>query len=474
MTDSTAGAVIHFTNNGTTPTAASPSYTGPLTVTTSQTIRAIAVASGHLDSNITTNTYTRATQAAMPSFNPAPGTYSSTQQVTISSTTSGATIYYTTDGTTPTTASTKYTAPVTISATTTLKAIATATNLTNSAVASGVYTIQAAAAARPSFSPAPGTYANPQNVSMFCATAGATIYYTTNGTTPTTASNKYTGPVAISTTTTLKAIATAPNLANSSMSSALYTIQNSAAASPTFSPAPGTYASAQQVTISSTTSGASIYYTTDGSTPTTASNKYAGPVTITATTTLKAIATATNLANSAVTTGVYTIQAATAASPTFSPAPGTYSSAQQVTISSTTAGATIYYTTDGSTPTAASNKYTAPVTISATTTLKAMTTAANFANSTVTTGLYTIQAATAARPSFSPAPGTYTGPINVSIFSTTAGATMYYTTDGTTPTTTSNKYTGPVTISTTTTLKAIATAPNLANSSVSNAPYTIN
>jgi len=40
MTDSTASAVIHFTNNGTTPTAASPSYTSPLTVTTTQTIRA--------------------------------------------------------------------------------------------------------------------------------------------------------------------------------------------------------------------------------------------------------------------------------------------------------------------------------------------------------------------------------------------------------------------------------------------------
>jgi hypothetical protein len=326
----------------------------------------------------------------MPSFNPAPGTYSSTQQVTISSTTSGAIIYYTTDGTTPTTASTKYTAPVTISATKTLKAIATATNLTNSAVASGVYTIQAAAAARPSFSPAPGTYANPLNVSIFSATAGATIYYTTNGTTPTTANNKYTGPVAISTTTTLRAIATAPNLANSSMSSALYTIQNSAAASPTFSPAPGTYASAQQVTISSTSAGATIYYTTDGSTPTTASNKYAGPVTISTTTTLKAIATAANFANSTVTTGLYTIQAATAARPSFSPAPGTYTGPINVSIFSTTAGATMYYTTDGSTPTTASNKYTGPVTISTTTTLKAIATAPNLANSSVSNAPYTI------------------------------------------------------------------------------------
>jgi len=306
MTDSTAGAVIHFTTNGTTPTAASPSYTGPLTVTATETIRAIVVAAGHLDSNITTNTYTRITQAAMPTFNPAPGTYPSTQQVTISSTTSGAPIYYTTDGTTPTTASTKYIGPITISTTKTLKAIATATNLANSAVASGLYTIQTSAAS-PTFTPAAGTYASAQQVTISCTTPGATIYYTTNGSTPTTASTKYTGPVAINITTTLKAFATAPNFANSAVTPGLYTIQPATAARPSFNPAPGTYAGSVTVSILSTTAGATMYYTIDGTTPTTASNKYTGPVTITATTTLKAIATAPNLANSAVSNAPYTI-----------------------------------------------------------------------------------------------------------------------------------------------------------------------
>ena len=224
MTDSTPGAVIHFTTNGATPTAASPSYTGPLTVTTTQTIRAIAIAAGHLDSNITTDTYTRITQAAMPVFKPSPGTYPSAQQVTISSTTSGAIIYYTIDGSTPTTSSSKYTGPVTISTTKTLKAIATAPNLTNSAVASGLYTIQTATAARPSFSPAPGTYKGSVTVSLFSTTTGATMYYTIDGTTPTTASHKYTGPFTITTTTTVKAIATASNLANSTVSNGPYTV----------------------------------------------------------------------------------------------------------------------------------------------------------------------------------------------------------------------------------------------------------
>ena len=85
MTDSTAGASIHYTTDGSTPTAASPAYSGPITGTTTETIHAVAIATGFLDSNISTATYTKITQAAMPTFRPAPGTYSSAQQVTISS-----------------------------------------------------------------------------------------------------------------------------------------------------------------------------------------------------------------------------------------------------------------------------------------------------------------------------------------------------------------------------------------------------
>jgi hypothetical protein len=77
---------------------------------------------------------------ATPAFSPAPGAYNSTQTVTISCATSGAAIYYTTDGSTPTAASTKYTAPISISATTLLQTIAIETGLT-SPVISGVYNI---------------------------------------------------------------------------------------------------------------------------------------------------------------------------------------------------------------------------------------------------------------------------------------------------------------------------------------------
>jgi hypothetical protein len=63
------------------------------------------------------------------------------QTVAISDATSGAAIYYTTDGTTPTAKSTIYSAPITVSATEMLEATATASGYFNSAVASATYTI---------------------------------------------------------------------------------------------------------------------------------------------------------------------------------------------------------------------------------------------------------------------------------------------------------------------------------------------
>jgi glucose/arabinose dehydrogenase len=79
-------------------------------------------------------------------------------------------------------------------------------------------------------------------------------------------------------------------------------------ATPTFSPGGGTYATAQNVTISTTTPDASIRYTTDGSTPTTTTGTvYTGPVTVSTTATLRAIAYKSGLTNSAVAAATYTI-----------------------------------------------------------------------------------------------------------------------------------------------------------------------
>jgi hypothetical protein len=146
------------------------------------------------------------------------------------------------------------------------------------------------------------------------------------------------------------------------------------------------------VTIASTTPGAVIHYTTDGTDPTPASTTYTAPVSVAATVTLKAIATATGYTASAVASALYTISAGAtpAATPTFSPGAGTYTAAQSVTIASTTPGAVIHYTTNGTDPTPASTTYTAPVSVAASVTLKAIATATGYTTSAVGTAAYVI------------------------------------------------------------------------------------
>ena len=79
-------------------------------------------------------------------------------------------------------------------------------------------------AAAPMFSVAAGTYPAPQTVAISDATAGANIYYTTNGTAPTATSTHYTAPISVSSTETLMAAAIAPGYALSAVESASYTI----------------------------------------------------------------------------------------------------------------------------------------------------------------------------------------------------------------------------------------------------------
>lgn len=220
-------------------------------------------------------------------------------------------------------------------------------------------------------SPAAGTYGSAQTVTL-SANEAATIYFTMDGSTPTTSSSVYTTPINISSNTTLKYFAkdTAGNSSTIQTQTYTITILDTTAPTVTASPSAGTFTTVQTVTLSANET-ATIYYTTDGSTPTTGSNVYSAPIAVNATTTLKFFGKDTAGNSSAVQTAVYTINLADTTPPTVteSPAAGLYTGTQTVTLS-TEAGATIYYTTDGSTPTVASTVYSSPITVSATTTIK--------------------------------------------------------------------------------------------------------
>ena len=263
-----------------------------------------------------------------------------------------------------------------------------------------------AATASPTFSPAAGSYTTAQNVTLADATAGATIYYTTDGSAASVSSATYSAPIALATsgTTTINAIAAATGFAPSAQASAQFTITLPAAvqtATPTFSPAAGTFSTAQSVTISDATAGAVIYYTTDGSVPTSASAKYGAAIAVSTTTTVNAIAIAPGDTASAVATAAFTISLpqVQTATPTFTPAAGTYTTAQSVTIADATSGAAIYYTTDGSVPTSASTKYSAAIPVAATTTINAIAIAPGATASAVATAAYTLNLAATA-PSY--------------------------------------------------------------------------
>ncbi len=261
---------------------------------------------------------------------------------------------------------------------------------------------------------------------------------------------------------------------------------------PTATPAAGTYSSAQTITLSDSTSGAVICYTTDGSTPTATTpgtcshgTKYSAAFKITASTTVTALGTLSGESNSGLLTNVYTI-ASTVATPTATPAAGNYTSAQTVTLSDSTSGAVICYTTDGSTPTATTpgtcshgTKYSAAFKITASTTVTALGTLSGNTNSGLLTNAYTITLTTAT-PTATPSAGTYTLAQTIALSDSTSGAVICYTTDGSTPTATTpgtcshgTEYSTPFEVPTTTTVTALGTLSGNTNSGLLKNVYTI-
>ena len=438
MSTLTPDARIYYTIDGSTPTEKSIRYTEPFMVATSCTVKAIAYKDNFNPSEVTSKDIDVSVfTCAAPMFQ------RDGNSVSIVCSTAGASIYYTQDGSNPNTNSTPYTEPIQLVHNGTLKAIAVKENYYDSQVVT--YTVNWFQVESVAI-----IFEN-KLVQISTPTPDARIYYTMDGTTPTAQSLQYTNPFEVTANCTIKAIAYKDNFNPSEVVSKYIDISVITCADPSFQ------RDGNSVSIVCSTAGASIYYTLDGSNPTTGSTPYTAPIQLGQNGTLKAIAVKENYYDSQVVTySVNWFQVESVAI--------TYEN-KLIQMSTPTPDARIYYTMDGTTPTAQSLQYTNPFVVTANCTIKAIAYKDNFNPSEVTSKYIDVSLFICAAPTFQREGNT------VSIMSSTDGATIYYTTDGSEPTVNSTKYSTPITLTQNGMLKALAAKENYDNSQV--ASYTV-
>lgn len=440
---------------------------------------------GYTASSVVSATFTGGgtPTAAAPTFTPGTENITGAISVTLASSTPSPTIKYCL--TSLCTPSTTYTSPISVSATTTITAFATASGFAQSPNSSATYTLVApGAAATPTFSPAGQTYTNLIQVTIADATPGAIIYYTNDGSTPTTGSTVYTGVLTLNSTQTLKAIATASGFTTSAVGSATYTsalfLGNNQVDNTTSNTYPGSFNSLYAVT--GTAAGG---YTVTGCVV----NQGTAPVTSGAHTDciLNLATSTTTQATTSLCHGTYTNTSSTpvAANITLSGCP---------TLPASTAYWVASITDDQAQPSGLGfwdcNNVSSGCTGSAPTlgtgTYPSFYVGGTYGSygtmpTTLNKGLYQVTqyltltpaTTTVATPVITPASGAITGATTISITDTTGGSSIYYTTDGTTPTTGSTPYTGTFTISATTTVKALAVKAGSNNSAIASNSYTL-
>ena len=325
--------VIYYTTDGTEPTAGAPTVTGAGTGGTAGTT-AFSASTTTVPilvnttlkfyaayTDINGNVYRTQTQTQVytidmvaPNVTNAPSTlvapfglYNTPQTITLTSDDPTATIYYTTTGVGPTTASTKYTAPITVSANTTLMFFGIDLAGNRGAIQTAIYTIDTVAPITTA-SLLTGTYASVQSVRLTSNDPTATTYFTIDGTQPNTTSAKYTAPLTISKTTTLKYFGMDPAGNPEAVKTQTYTIIT---LTTTAAPMGGVFNATQTVELTTNSVGATIFYTLNPVTPAPNYNTYTAPILMSsASTTLMYYAVDAAGVTESVKTEIYTMDTA--------------------------------------------------------------------------------------------------------------------------------------------------------------------
>lgn len=356
-----------------------------------------------------------------PSISPNGGSFSGTQSVTLSSSTSGATIRYTTDGSTPTSSSgTIYSTPFNISATTTVKAIAYKASMSDSSVATASFTLNPSDTTPPVISSVNSSGLSSSGATITWTTDeasdsqvdyGTTISYGSSSsltdTTPKVTSHSV-SLSGLSASTTyhyrVKSRDAAGNLATGT-DNTFTTSATADTTNPTVSitaPSNSTTVTGSSVTVSASASDnigvAGVQFKLDGSNlgseDTTAPYSITWDSTAASNASHSITAVARDAAGNSTTSSVVSVTVDNTlpivSDPTFSPDGGSFSTTQNVTLSTATSGATIRYTTDGSTPSdTVGTIYSIPFSLSATTTVKAIAYKSGETNSSVISKTFT-------------------------------------------------------------------------------------
>jgi hypothetical protein len=322
--------------------------------------------------------------APAPTIETAAGIYAGFVNVVISSLVSG-TIYYTTDGTTPSSQNgTLYTGSFNITSTTLIQARQYVDGFTLGEVANAFYTINPITLTA---TPDTGTYliGTLDPIVLETDSEGATIYYTTDGSTPTEASTEYTGAITpFDVITTLKARAFNSPASPSEVLTEVYSIQ---ALAPTVSPASGTFINEQLVCFSNPNPQGQVFVSLNGGAFQDITDEC---VILEEITTYVAEVRSEAYVTSAQASGTISIQCAAV---TFIPNGGEFESTTgEITLSTTTSGAAIRYTTDGSEPTESSTLYNplAKPALTSTATMKAKAFKANLLASETSQAVFTV------------------------------------------------------------------------------------
>ena len=340
MTCRLDGAEIHYTTDGSTPTAESTLYIEPFAVDRNLVVKAIAVLPGSdlADSDVATLAINEF-KVANPRID-----FVNLEMVITPDQTEGVKTYYTLDGTEPTENSTEYKSPFRVSGNVTVKARSFKEGYTPSGISEYSYTHSVYVAPAPAinYDPAGST------VTLTAKAEGCRLYYSVVRAGEDAGEwTEYTTPVAVAENCRVYGKSTMAGMYDSEV---VYIDVNGLKA-----PAPIIEFKNGTVTIFSSIDGSEIYYTLDGSEPTTESAKYADPLAIDRNLTVKAIVVMPDGSLETSDVATLVVNEFKVVNPRID-----FVNLEIVITPDQTAGVKTYYTLDGTEPTENSTEYTSP------------------------------------------------------------------------------------------------------------------